>query len=287
MPETTAKSRILIAGCGDVGTRLGEELVAVGHRVWGLRRGTDKLPPSLRPIAADLTDPSSLENLPEVDLIAYTAAAGGRDEAAYQRAYVDGVRNLLEALEGHSIRRVFFTSSTGVYGQDDGSEVDESSPTEPSRFTGTKVLEGERLLRASPFPSTSVRLSGIYGPGRTRLLDMVRSGRATLTPEPSYTNRIHADDAAGFLAHLVARELRGEPVEEIYVGVDDEPAEKNTVLLWLADRLGAPEPEMGDGSPGRGGNKRCRNDRLKATGYTLRHPTFRDGYGAMIEAMGA
>ena len=61
---------------------------------------------------------------------------------------------------------MFFTSSTGVYAQTHGEWVDEDSPTEPVRYAGKRLLEGERLLLSGPFPATIVRLAGIYGPGR-------------------------------------------------------------------------------------------------------------------------
>lgn len=31
-----------------------------------------------------------------------------------------------------------------------------------------------------------------------------------------------------------------------------------------------------------GTNKRCSNARLRASGYRLRYPTYREGYGALI-----
>ena len=84
-------SRIVIAGCGDVGTRLGLTLSAAGHEVWGLRRQPQRLPDPIRPLAADLRDPNTLGTLPEgIDALYYTAAAGGYREENYRAAYVDG-----------------------------------------------------------------------------------------------------------------------------------------------------------------------------------------------------
>jgi hypothetical protein len=37
-----------------------------------------------------------------------------------------------------------------------------------------------------------------------------------------------------------------------------------------------------DEAPARGGDKRCSNARLRATGYTLQYPTYREGYAAML-----
>lgn len=278
-------ARILIAGCGAVGSRLGLMLTADGHEVWGLRRQADAVPAPVWPLAADLRDRVSLIGLPEgLNYIFYTASAGRFDEAAYRAAYVDGLHNLIEVLRAgeQEPRRLVFTSSTGVYGQTDGEWVDEDSPTEPPGFSGRCLLEGERLLLGGPYPATVVRLAGLYGPGPGRLLDLVRQGQAVCpSGPPRYTNRIHRDDAASALRHLMGLE---NPAP-IYVGVDNEPAELGTVYRWLANRLGVPEPRGGTAGEGlrpQGGNKRCRNRRLLATGFTLRYPTYREGYGAIL-----
>ncbi len=284
---------ILIAGCGDVGSTLGVLLAQAGHTVWGLRRDVAKLPPILSPIAADLTDIATLDNLPpNIRHVIYTAAAAGRDDAAYRAAYVDGPRNLITALHraGQPIERFVFTSSTGVYGQTDGGWVDESSPTEPTSFTGQRVLEGEGVVHAASWTSIVVRLAGIYGPGRTRLLERARTGAPVARDAPSYTNRIHRDDCAGALAHVLALPTPAP----CYVGVDDEPAPLGRVVDWICEQAGWPRPPDAAAAVGpdmppsrRGGNKRCRNQRLRDTGYTFRYPTFREGYATLLATDGA
>lgn len=292
--------RVLIAGCGYVGLELGRELSDAGHRVWALRRSAVDLPRPLTAVSADLDDRASLERLPrDIELAYYTAAparpAGGSGESAaqaYRRTYVEGLQNLIDALveQRQPVRRVVFTSSTGTYGQSDGSWVDERSPTEPARETGRALLRGEALLEAAPFATTVVRLSGIYGPGRARLLTMVERGEARVRGgAPRWTNRIHRDDCAGFLAHIATL---AEPAP-LYIGTDDEPVPYDDLLRWLADALGVAEPppvEAADRAPGvgraPGKNKRCRNRLLRASGYALRFPTFREGYGDLIQKGG-
>lgn len=290
---------ILIAGCGYVGSELACRLVAEGHGVWGLRRRPAGLPAGVRPAAADLTDAASLASLfadprgpRRLDGVVYAAAADRGEEAAYRAAYVDGPARLLVALEaaGERPRRVLFTSSTGVYGQRDGSWVDEESPAEPGHFTGRLLLQGERRLLASRFPATVVRLGGIYGPGRTRLLERVRRGEAACREgPPRWINRIHRDDAAGLLHLLIQLALRDEQLESVYLGVDGDPGEECQVLRWLAARLGVAPPRTEREPPGAAGrgrsNKRCRNDRVRALGYRFRYPSFREGYGALLAGM--
>jgi nucleoside-diphosphate-sugar epimerase len=275
--------RVLIAGCGYVGSRLAASLVAEGHEVIGLRRRPEGLPPGVHPLAADLTDPRSLEAVPEVDAAVYAASAGGRTDEAYAAAYVHGVETLGARLERASpgLRRLVFVSSTGVYGQRHGEWVDETSPTQPERFTGRRLLEGEARVRATG-RGVVVRLGGIYGPGRTSLIERVRSGRATVSPgPPRYTNRIHRDDAA----EAVRVMLTAEAPPEVVIGVDSAPVPEREVLAWLAERLGVPPPREAPPEPGGrrvGQGKRCCNALLLGRGVVLRHPTYREGYGALL-----
>lgn len=292
---------ILIAGCGYVGSVLGSQLVSLGHEVWGLRRDPGRLPDGIRPLEADLLNLQTLSAIPDgIEFVVYAASPGAgpgasleQTRAAYRAIYLDGLANLLRALseQAQGPRRVFFTSSTSVFDHWRGEWVDEDTKAEPSRFSGQMSLFAERLLRGGPFASTSVRFGGIYGPGRTRLLDRVRSGVAHWRSDgPHYTNRIHRDDAAAVLSHLIQH----PSPQELYVGVDCEPTEDRIMLEWLADQLGAPVPFPAPfETPGeheseaahsvRGaGSKRCRNARLLASGYRFRYPSFRDGYAALI-----
>lgn len=304
-------ARILIAGCGDVGIETGLRLLADGHQVWGLRRNPSRLPEPISPIAADLGNPNSLVELPpDVDVVYYTAAAVESSESGYRRAYIEGPKNLLTALanQGLSPHRIFFTSSTGVYGQNQGEWVDETSETRPKGFRGETVLAGEELFldEGARFRGRTsktgrrdviiVRLAGIYGPGREWLLDRIRNGEGTFdeTP-PHFTNRIHRDDAAALLVHL----LKIDRPHPIYLGVDEEPAPRTEVHRWLAHRLGItppptnaktdPEvfqdPDAGSTPPprsARGSNKRCRSVRIRESGFRWTYPTYRDGYDAIL-----
>jgi nucleoside-diphosphate-sugar epimerase len=292
MVAPTSSLHILVAGCGYIGTALALALAADGHTVWGLRRHPERLPAALQPWAADLTQAESLQTFPtNFDVVFYTAGSNGSHDAAYQAAYVDGIQNLLTALtrQRQRPRQIFFTSSTGVYAQSHGEWVDEDSPTEPVRYSGKRLLEGEQLLLSGPFPATVVRLAGIYGPGRTRLIEGVRQGTVVYSDlAPVYMNLIHRDDCVGVLRHL----MRMRWPESLYIGVDHRPVERGTLLRWLAGELGVPAPQVTSAPPDpgthRSGNKRCRNTRLVQAGYTFRFPTYHTGYRMVLaETQGA
>lgn len=272
--------RILIAGCGDLGTALGRKLSAAGDEVWGLRRSPRSLPRPLHTLRGDLLSPL---RLPEgIEAAVYLATPGRYEDEAYRQTYVLGLRNLIGALRGHPLQRLIFISSTAVYGQLDGEWVDESSPTEPNSFSGRRVLEGEQLALRSGLPATVVRFGGIYGPGRERMLRKVRAGEACAAEPPHYTNRIHRDDCVGVLEHLLAPGT----APGLYLGVDDSPCTECELMDYLAEQLDAPTPARKAAPAGglRGSNKRCRNDKLKASGYRFLYPSYREGYRAMLES---
>jgi nucleoside-diphosphate-sugar epimerase len=279
--------RVLISGCGDLGTEVGLLLAAEGATVHGLRRHPEVLPPPIAPLRGDLTRDDGLPPLPAgLDLVVHTPA-GARGADGYRALYRDGLRRVLEGVgRTGATPLVLFVSATSVYGVTDGSEVDEDTPTDPATETGAVLVETERLLHASGHRSVALRLAGVYGPGRTRLVDQVREGRARLPDPPVHTNRIHRDDAARAVVHLTTAVERPAPT---YLGVDDDPADRGEVLRFLADELGVPPPPPADpGDPGRsrGGDKRCRNARLRATGWVPRYPTYREGYRSVLAGEG-
>jgi nucleoside-diphosphate-sugar epimerase len=284
-------ARILIAGCGYVGTALGELLRAEGHDVVGVRRDPSGLPPGIEPLAFDLASGQPLVLPDPVDFAVYCVGAKASSEEAYRAAYLQGLETTLAALERQSPppQRVFFTSSTSVYAQQAGEWLDEESPTQPERFSGRILLEAEARLAASTLPSTVLRLGGIYGPGRTRLLERVAAGDgAPAAGPPLYTNRIHRDDAAGALHCLMFGLPTGGATAPLYLGVDCEPATQHEVYVFLAAALGVPAPAARNGEaapePRRAGSKRCSNARLLSAGYAFRYPTFREGYAELAAA---
>ncbi|WP_426765985.1 SDR family oxidoreductase [Pseudarthrobacter sp. 1G09] len=280
---------ILLAGCGDLGTEAGLRFAGLGHRVVGWRRSPSKLPAAIDGVAADLSS-AQLPAVPaDTSVVVIAVAADAPREDAYRAAYVDGVAHVLDALERDGVipRRVLFVSSTAVYGDAGGGWVDEGTPPEPGGFSGRVLVEAEDLLRSrlagSGTAAVSLRLGGIYGPGRTRLIDQVRSGSAVISQDIRYTNRIHRDDAAAALVHLAT--MADEPAP-VYVGVDDDPADMGSILRFLAAELGLPEPEVGDAGPARAGNKRCSNKLLRGTGFTFAFPSFREGYREVLAGNG-
>jgi len=269
--------RILIVGCGYVGSRLATELLGFQATVLGLRRRVEKLPVGVVPVPADLGSPGTLPEVPELDGLVYSPSAGERTEEAYRRAYVDGVDRLADALGGRAanLRRAIFVSSTAVYGELEGA-VDEATKPEPGARTSQLILDGEARFVAR-FPNAVVlRLAGIYGPTRNRMVRQVQSAGPFDTDHAVIGNRIHRDDCAGALVHV----LRQTAPEPIVVGVDHAPVPHGEVRAFIAEKLGLPTEAYADFGAPRG--KKLSNARLVASGYAFRVPTYREGYPAII-----
>lgn len=290
--------RVWIIGCGYVGTALGRRLVAEGHEVTGVCRtagNAEELQANgIRPALADITRPEELQRLPvECDHAVLCAASAGGDAEAYRRVYVDGTRNVLNWLAAAPLKRLVYTGSTGVYGQTDGSDVDEDSTTEPPTATAKVLREAEELLlRAAAerrVPAVLFRVAGIYGPDRGHWLKSFLAGSARMDGDGSrFLNMIHRDD---LVDSVLAALERGKP-GCIYNVADDEPVRQRDLFAWLADRLDRPLPPPAEtsasaGGKGRGGSRRILNRRLREElGVTLRFPTFREGFESELARLG-
>jgi nucleoside-diphosphate-sugar epimerase len=297
-PDAGDDLRTAILGCGYVGLELGRQLAEAGHYVVGVRRSDDGLAAveaaGLEPVRADVTDPDALSAVPDVDALVFAASSGGRDADAARTIYVDGLETAIDAFAARDEPpdRLVYTSSTGVYGDHGGDWVDESTSIRPATPKTRVLAAAERIAlgaRLSGIDGSVVRFAGLYGPDRYRL-DRYLEGPVT----GGYLNMIHRDDAAGAVAHLLTT---GCARGEVVLAVDDEPVDKHEFADWLADECGVPRPDKrtraerladGDFSPAARRrletSKRCSNDRLRALGYDLRYPTFREGYRAAVDA---
>lgn len=273
----------VLAGCGELGTRVGLRLVDSGYQVLGLCRRPERLAEPFAGQAVDLRrDPPELPEGTSLVIAALTADA--YTEEAYRATYVTGLGNLLTAIERlPDAPRVLWVSSTAVYGTADGSWIDEETPAVPSSATGKVLLEAEELLHERLPAASVLRCSGLYGSANNTLINSVRAGTARMPRDPLYSNRMHRADAAAALTWLATR---AESPEPLYLGSDDEPVDRRELLGFLAEGLGVPLPAPADQESGRGQGKRCRNGKLRATGFVPDYPTYREGYGELLRAEG-
>lgn len=236
----------------------------------------------------DLSDAQSTQKLLLTktrpwDVIVVTLTPSSYDDDGYRMGYVEPIRNIINAYENsHWQGLIVFVSSTGVYGQNDGSEVDEQSNTDPVRFSGKRILEAEELLRSSDLNSVSVRFSGIYGPSRERLINKAAEKDWQHSDQAQWTNRIHIDDCAGVIAHLIERHLCNKAVPQMVLASDLEPVSSWNIKQWLAREQGVISSEDVSTYCGQMTNKTCNSQQLRASGYEFKYPTYREGYKAVL-----
>ena len=276
-------AKILIIGCGDLGTAIATRLFDAGHALIGVRKSSQLLPHGMQTIQADVTQANTLDALQNLkpNMLIYCVSAGGATDALYQAAYVQGLKNVLATqANNHALRHVFFVSSTRVYGQVTDQLLDESIPAIPADFGGERLLEAENVLNDLSCTSTKLRLSGIYGTGRLYLANMAKD--MTKWPQDNhYSNRIHRDDAASFIAFLAQKVANNHIVADCYIVTDDMPTPQYEVLTWLANQQKIDTSAIK--IPPTKGGKRLSNQRLRETGFVLRYPNYQAGYREILQ----
>ena len=286
--------RALIVGCGYVGLPLGKELVRQGHAVFGLRRSllaeAELQAAGITPLHADITQPETLGQLPrDFDWVVNCAASGGGDADDYRKIYLEGNYNLVKWLADSPVKKFIYTSSTSVYGQNDGSVVTEKSPAEPAAATSKILLETEKLLLETVaqknFPAVILRVAGIYGPGRGHSFKQFLRGEARIEGDGArWLNMIHRADLIG----VIISALRDAPPGEIFNAADNEPVSQLEFFKWLATELkkSMPPTVLADTEAWRKRgvtNKRVSNAKLRAElKCAFQFPDFRAGYAAEI-----
>lgn len=273
--------KILLAGCGDIGQRLGENL-GLQHECFGLRRDIKKISGPIIPLQANLTDrPQILSILKqEFDVIVATLTPDEFTESGYRRAYIDTASSLAEVLKitPKMPRLVIWVSSTGVYGENH-KWVDEDSPTDPNTFSGNALLKAEQIISDLPCDTCVVRFSGIYGNTTKGILKSVLNGVGRPKLPLQWSNRIHFDDCVGTLKHLIENHASGFSLESIYIATDCEPVTQHELRKWISAQLKITLTEQPSGGPIR---RRLSNKRLLDSGYVFKFPTFREGYKSLI-----
>lgn len=268
--------KVLIAGCGYVGTALAEDLAKGGAEVWGLRRDWSKVSPkpSFHALQADLLEPETLKKLPPVDFV-LICQSPSRESDTYENTYYRATQNLLDAVWGERLKKIVLISTTGVYAVNDGSWVDEKNGT----LNESDIhLRTERWVLKDGRPAAVLRLGGIYGPGRNRIA-AIRSGVFKPALSDDCTNRIHLEDVVSCIKLIFKKGKAGQ----VYLGVDDHPCTQREFYTWLYARLKIPVPEGGtDRMRPHGSNKRCSNKKIKALGLRLKYPSYKEGYAAFL-----
>jgi len=231
----------LVVGCGYLGLRVARLWRNAGARVYAVTRSAERAralaAEGLDPLVGDVTAPEGLPALPAVDTLFWAVGFDRASGASYRDVHVGGLGRVLDAIPDTA--RVVFASSTGVWGTEDGSIVDETTPAHPTREAGRVLLEAEALLHARAGDrGTALRFAGLYGPDRLPRLDDLKAGRPIAADPDSWLNLVLVDDAARIVV-AVAAALHAR---QLYVVSDGHPVRRRDWYAHLAARTGSPPP---------------------------------------------
>jgi len=282
----------LIIGCGYLGRRVATAWIAAGHEVFALTRSESKAEElrsaGILAVVGDLAAAGSLRSLPPAETVLHAVGFDRSAGQSIEQVYVEGLANVLNVVDSASLEKFFFISSTGVYGQHDGSWVDEQSECAPRRAGGRACLEAEKTLGAHSVGESAIilRLAGLYGPGRIPRRRELSAGGLLSIPTRGFLNLIHVEDVVRV---ILAAEQKVIP-PELFVVADGHPAQRSEYYRELARLLSAPEPRFGPPSKSSpataraaGSDKRVSSQRIREQlGVDLQYPSFREGLAGIL-----
>jgi len=270
----------LVIGCGYLGRRVAKTWLAEGRTVAALTRNRAEAlaADGIAPVPGDVLDPASLQHLPRARTILYAVGMDRSAGRSMREVYVDGLRNVLAAVSPDA--KFIDVSSTGVYGQTDGCEVNEDSATEPMEESGRVVLEAERTLRELRPGAIILRFAGIYGPQRLLRRDALVKGEPFVGDAEKWLNLIHVSDG---VRAVHAAENRGTP-GRTYLIADGTPVTRRDYYSHLAELLGAPLARFEQSPlPRAEPNRRISIGRAQSElGFVPEYPNYREGLAASM-----
>ena len=229
---------ILFIGYGKTSQRVAKQLFQQDHQITTVSRSPkdDVFAEHLQQDIHQL----DLSKIEPVDM-AYVLLAPSRSSELssaenYQKTYVDSVQPIVRALKAYPVQRIIVVSSTRVYGEDQGQIINDDSPIIPKDEQGHLLLKMEQLWQqAYPEQVIIVRPTGIYGTSNARMYKLAETTKSY--PNIHWSNRIHIDDLARFLAHLI----HVEHPEKSYVCTNNQPEPLHERILNIQKELGLPE----------------------------------------------
>ena len=276
--------KILIVGCGQLGFSIVKNTDPDIFKLYGFSRSLRKSPPSIEMHQVDILKAEAIDAIKLInpEIIIYAVSADTQSIESYQEHYVAGLKNTYKAiLELDQFKHLFFVSSTRVYGQKTTKILSELDIAEPSDYGGEALMEAETVARQLKDKATILRLSGIYGPNRKRMIQLAQSNPGNWPATNNWSNRIHEEDAARFIVFLMKRIMMNESIEPLYLVTDGVPTKQYDVLTWIRNRLQLTTDTIE--LPILESGKQLQSVLLNQTGFVLKYPDFTYGYEAIID----
>ncbi len=297
LPARFRRQRVLIVGCGDVGLRVARQLpptLALMALTSSPARWPELRAQGIIPLHGNLDDTKTLRRLAGLATRIVHLAPPPNDKLNSRDARDDPrTRALLQSLRLRSLpQALVYGSTSGVYGDCKGAEIDETRAVNPHTARAWRRVDAEGTLRlfgrAAGVPVHILRIPGIYAPDREAGTPRGRLLKGTPVLNPSddvYTNHIHADDLARI---CIAALWRGKP-QRVTNACDDTRLKMGDYFDLAADLYGLPRPPRMARDAAQGElplvllsfmseSRQLDNTRLKnELKVTLRYPTVASG----------
>ena len=267
--------QVMVIGFGDLARRLVPKLSGVAEIV-GVSRRPELLPEGVKAVFGDYTKLDTLAEaaLLKPDVVIFTPVTNSRELKGYRLGYAEAARNICDAGVLAHTERAIFVSSTRVYAEKKGGWVTEDSPLAAGDPYVDALLDGEASFRRHA-TTTVLRPSGLYDGATPIMLKSILQGLQSQWGN-GYTNRVHREDVARVLAHLIELQIKGARIPSTLSLNDNEPVKTADLEVWCFEQLGREPTGEIENQPR--GNRRISNAKLLATGFQLLFPTFREGY---------
>ena len=252
---------ILFIGYGKTSQRVAKQLFEQGHQITTISQSpkTDVWAQHLIQDVHQL----NLSQIPPVDAVYILLSPNVGTIDAYQQTYVDSIRPIVQALKNHPIQKVIVVSSTRVYGENNGERIDDETLPKPNDEQGKLLFKMEQLWQqAYSEHCIIIRPTGIYGTSNARMLKLAEKTQSY--PNIHWSNRIHIEDLARFLAYMI----HVEHPEKSYICTNNQPQALHERILELQKALNLPELVL---ESERETGKRIYAERMVASGFELKY----------------
>ena len=258
---------MIVLGSGFLGSQLKKDFNSIGVSRSG-KHG----------ISADLLNKKDYLKLPKDEtVVVFAASPDSSNVESYKKVYLEALELSLDYAKSlKNLSKFILISSTGVYGESKGEEVDENTPAVPNRENAKVIVSAEKLLSDLDLPHCVIRFAGIYGPGRNRFIEKAKLGELDLST-CSYSNRVHVEDCSKIVSHAISSD------SSLYVGVDNCPCDTREVILWIREELGLENNFAMKKEHVKG--KRCLNKKLIFEGFKFKYPSYKEGYLEMLKSL--